>query len=101
MTKKILHSPEESRTSSEFLIPIEKGSRFALVGITSGNEYEKGMVVFTGKELTPSMLAEKAEKGQLPVNLALLKAYLEQIPGFKISKLVGIKAGPTFELEQA
>lgn len=72
-----------------------------LVGVTSGKEYEKGMVVFTGKELTPSMLAEKAEKGLLPVNLALFNAYLEQLPGFKISKLVGVKAGNTFALEQA
>ena len=101
MTKKILHSPDESGSSSEFLVPIKKSAGFVLVGIASGKEYEQGMVVFTGKELTSSMLAAKAEMGRVPVNLALFNAYLEQVRGFKISKLVGVKAGKSFELEQA
>ena len=99
MTKKILHSPDIERAQSEFLNPIITDMGFALIGLKTGKEYTRGMVVYTGTELTPSMLSEKAKNVGLESKDELFEAYLSQIPNFKISKMVGIRQGAEFNLE--
>lgn len=86
MTKKILHTLEGQ--TREFLIPVRDGQAISLVGTKSGRSYEVGQVVYTGTDMSPSLLAEKLRVLKLEVDHELLKQYLEQIPKFKISKLV-------------
>jgi hypothetical protein len=101
MTKKILHAPGSEGAKSEFLIPVETESGFVLVGVKTGNEYIQGMVVYTGKEITPNMLKEKAKEAGVEINDGLFETYLSQMPNFKISKMVGVKQGSEFYLEYA
>lgn len=89
VTKKILHSTKDEKRQ-EFLIPASKSDGFNLVGCKSGKEYLSGIVVFTGKVLTSEMLAEKAKYLRIPIESSLYQRYLEQVPKFKISKLVEI-----------
>ena len=101
MTKKILHSPDSKGKKREFLIPVRTEYGFALVGVKTGTEYNHGMVVYTGKELTPNMLEEKAKEVGVEINEGLFEAYLSQLPNFKISKMVGVKQVTEFCLEYA
>lgn len=72
----------------EFLIPVRKNDGFELVGTVSGQTYERAMIVFTGKEITPSSLAEKAEALGMKRENELYEILIEQIPNFRISKRV-------------
>jgi len=99
MTKKILHTPDGKGTKKEFLIPVEVDSCFVLVGVKSGTQYEQGMVVYTGKEITPNMLKKKAMNIDTTIKPGLFELYLSQMPNFKISKIVALKLGSEFCLE--
>ncbi len=99
MTKKILHTLDGKEAKKEFLIPVEIDSGFVLVGEKSGAQYEQGMVVYTGKEITPNLLKEKAMKVGATIKPGLFELYLYQMPNFKISKIVALKLGSEFCLE--
>ncbi len=99
MTKKILHTPDSKGTKKEFLIPVETESGFIFVGLKTGTQYKQGMVVYTGKELTTDMLEEKAKNVGVIIKPGLFESYLSQMPDFKISKKVGVKACSEFCLE--
>jgi hypothetical protein len=99
MTKKILHSPQDASALQEHLIPVARKAGFYLVGIKSGNEYEYGMVVYTGKELTTEILSSKAQALGVEENIELFESYLAQMPNYKISQNVRIQEGAEFRLE--
>lgn len=90
MTHKFIHTEDET----EFLIPniFDKNSEF--IGLETGTSYKSGIVVFTGKELTPDLVLEKVLLNnqlsffQKITTKRKLKSFLAQIESFKIGAIV-------------
>ena len=82
----------------EFLIPSSTIDGVKLLGAASGKSYSRAMIVFTGKEITPSILADKAKALGLKPENELYELLIAQLPNFKISKRV-VLDGSSKQLE--
>ena len=83
----------EGDGKKEFLIPSSSSDGIVLLGTSSGKPYNRAMVVFTGKEITSSSLADKAKALGLKPENELYDLLLAQLPSFKISKEVSLDRG--------
>ena len=80
----------------EFLIPYELNAIINLVGLKSGNIYKEGIVVYTGKDLTPNDILEKMIEAGLKIRFAesqieIIKSFLDSVSRIKIGRKVEIK----------
>lgn len=87
MTKKMLHTVDGDGRK-EFLIPYRVNNRLEFLGITSGKTYHRAMIVFTGREMTSSILADRVRSIGMKPESELYELLLVQISNFKISKKV-------------
>lgn len=72
-----------------------------LIGIQSGRIHDKGMVVYTGKELSAKEVARKARESGISLDEALVDDHLKQIAGFRISNRVAVAASREFQIVPA
>ena len=97
-TKKILTSISYKNFNSqleEFIVP-SFNNELSLIGVTSGNISEYGMVVFVGKEIGPNDIFSKlVESGQQINDIAkafdMINKYIEELQEFKIGNVISIK----------
>lgn len=53
---------------NEFLIPDIFSNSIKFIGLSSGKSYDRGLIVYTGKQITPSELLDKS-KNIKPLNI--------------------------------
>ncbi len=87
MTKKMLHTVDGDGRK-EFLIPYRINNRLELLGITSGKTYHRAMIVYTGKGMTSSILADRVRTIGMKPESELYELLLAQVSNLKISKKV-------------
>jgi fructose-1-phosphate kinase PfkB-like protein len=107
-TKKILvpfDLKKPDKTQIGFLYPhIDSEQTSSFLEISKDKEWEVGMVVFVGKEITKNDVFAKIVDSGKKINsvkdlLENLEIYLNQITSFKIGDIVGIKSDENgFEL---
>ncbi|MCB1836329.1 MAG: hypothetical protein KDH99_01800 [Alcanivoracaceae bacterium] len=101
MTKKIAYSLGHDASRGEFLAPVRTGNSHRLIGIETGRVYDQGMVVYTGKALSATMITSKAREFGISLDEALVNDYLKVIAALRISNKVAVKASPDFQLVPA
>lgn len=98
MTKKIAHSLDSETIPKEFLVPISTSSGYCLIGIKSGRIHDKGVVVYTGKDLSTGEVARKARESGILLDERLVDDYLKQVAGFRISNRIIVTASREFQI---
>lgn len=99
-TKRLLvriDDKREGRSTSDFLLPISVAGKIVLLGVQSGKQLDKGLVVYVGRDVSVSdLFAKLVDTGRKIANVeetvALISAYTSQLAAFKIGQTVTLVA---------